>query len=643
MNKKGVLLATLVMSVMGCSGEDAFVLDDSIAREFCLKGKACQVDESLGMTDGQVCISIIKSEVEKYSKCSDELSKLYLAMKELSCNDFSSFAQLKPNHCGNDDLSQNLNGEYDAYVDCLNRKYSKVMDACKLSGGCWDDSIAIIDGENVICGKSEKCVDGECVPKCGKHEVVDEDDDVCRCDRENHWVNTGTGCGCDEVEGYVQDGDVCRFTCDALRETYNPVSKVCRCSKAEHWVGTAGSCACEEGFVFFENACEPIGNCNPERERLDASSDTCLCNSTGHWTGTAGNCVCEAGYELVGNVCQFPNNCDAIKEVFNPEDGSCACNEAAHWAGTAGSCACETGFVLKGTSCVAPLTCPDNEIYDASNDTCGCDGNKHWVGESGQCTCDEKAGFMLVGDVCQSICSSEKEMFDVSKGACVCNTFDGYVDVQGTCKAASEIAVGDIVTFGVYEQDNNTSNGKEPMEWRVLDIDDGKYLLLSVNAIDEKRISADESDTWLKSSIRAWLNGYDYNSSTFNYSNPNSKYGNFIDRLGMGKSLIVENKEGTGSNASYWVFLLNEAQVNKYLPTEADRKAHITEFAINEGGKPSDSSCTKTSSPDNCLGSWWLIDIASNKAKYVTYEGKIASISLKNTDNVVRPAMWVRF
>lgn len=36
--------------------------------------------------------------------------------------------------------------------------------------------------------------------------------------------------------------------------------------------------------------------------------------------------------------------------------------------------------------------------------------------------------------------------------------------------------VGDYVFFGAYEQDNNTSNGKEDIEWLVLEVKDGKAL-----------------------------------------------------------------------------------------------------------------------------------------------------------------------
>lgn len=38
---------------------------------------------------------------------------------------------------------------------------------------------------------------------------------------------------------------------------------------------------------------------------------------------------------------------------------------------------------------------------------------------------------------------------------------------------------GDYVFFGAYEQDNNTSNGKEDVEWLVLEVKDGKALVIS--------------------------------------------------------------------------------------------------------------------------------------------------------------------
>ncbi len=44
--------------------------------------------------------------------------------------------------------------------------------------------------------------------------------------------------------------------------------------------------------------------------------------------------------------------------------------------------------------------------------------------------------------------------------------------------------VGDIVYFGAYEQDNNTSNGKEDVEWIVLAKENEKALVISKYALD---------------------------------------------------------------------------------------------------------------------------------------------------------------
>lgn len=47
-----------------------------------------------------------------------------------------------------------------------------------------------------------------------------------------------------------------------------------------------------------------------------------------------------------------------------------------------------------------------------------------------------------------------------------------------------DIGVGDYVEFGKYEQDNDNSNGQEPIKWQVLDIDDDKALLIADKVLD---------------------------------------------------------------------------------------------------------------------------------------------------------------
>ena len=74
--------------------------------------------------------------------------------------------------------------------------------------------------------------------------------------------------------------------------------------------------------------------------------------------------------------------------------------------------------------------------------------------------------------------------------------------------AASLQTVGKTVIFGHYEQDNDLTNGKEPIEWIVLDTQDGKSLLLSKYALDCQPYNTNKQNvTWSTCSLRTWLNG----------------------------------------------------------------------------------------------------------------------------------------
>ena len=73
----------------------------------------------------------------------------------------------------------------------------------------------------------------------------------------------------------------------------------------------------------------------------------------------------------------------------------------------------------------------------------------------------------------------------------------------------------DGVLFGSYEQDGNIQNGKEPIEWFVLDKDENKALLVSKYILDylEYSVSLDRHITWKESSLRAYANNSFYNSA----------------------------------------------------------------------------------------------------------------------------------
>ncbi|MBE5872558.1 MAG: hypothetical protein E7294_15145 [Lachnospiraceae bacterium] len=98
---------------------------------------------------------------------------------------------------------------------------------------------------------------------------------------------------------------------------------------------------------------------------------------------------------------------------------------------------------------------------------------------------------------------------------------------------------GDRVYLGNYEQDNVTDNGKEPVLWRVLSIDEEKMLLLSEYALDVRRYhEVNEEVTWETCEVRKWLNG-EFAEDVF------------ADREKWQKSYLIETKCKTAANQRF--------------------------------------------------------------------------------------------
>ena len=85
------------------------------------------------------------------------------------------------------------------------------------------------------------------------------------------------------------------------------------------------------------------------------------------------------------------------------------------------------------------------------------------------------------------------------------------------CAAACAEGVpeaGSLVTFGHYEQDGNTENGPEAIQWTVLDTDGDRVFLLSKYGLDAKQYNVKYTRvTWETCSLRQWLNSTFLNSA----------------------------------------------------------------------------------------------------------------------------------
>lgn len=195
---------------------------------------------------------------------------------------------------------------------------------------------------------------------------------------------------------------------------------------------------------------------------------------------------------------------------------------------------------------------------------------------------------------------------------------------------ASNYEIGDIVTYGNYEQDGFYSNGEETIEWIVIARDrDNHALLLSRYCLDALPYNEDGGDvTWEDSSIRAWLNG-EFLESAFG-GDPNG----FICTA---ECKTKDGRSGTdgGENTTDRIFLLAVDEVTQYFPKESSRRAPVTEYAKEQGAEYD----------KNGNGWWWLRtpgktqDMAAgvHTAGGVNYDGR----DVDRIDLCIRPALWL--
>lgn len=195
---------------------------------------------------------------------------------------------------------------------------------------------------------------------------------------------------------------------------------------------------------------------------------------------------------------------------------------------------------------------------------------------------------------------------------------------------------GDYVVFGTYEQDNDTSNGKEDIEWLVLANEGNKILVISKYALDCQQYNTSCTDvTWETCSLRKWLNGTFLNAA-FSSEEQNS----------IISSTVTADKNPSYStspsnNTTDKVFLLSITEVNKYFRSDGVRKCAPTNYAEAQGAYTSNSYST-----DSKVFCWWWLRSPGNDqtgAAFVYYDGTVYEhgISVDRNITAVRPAMWI--
>lgn len=128
--------------------------------------------------------------------------------------------------------------------------------------------------------------------------------------------------------------------------------------------------------------------------------------------------------------------------------------------------------------------------------------------------------------------------------------------------------IGDHVYLGSLEQDGDKKNGKEPISWTVIDLDNNYCILITDRIIGHQAYesSADSNTNWTNSNIRSWLSTKLF-SDIFNeveqdaiVSVKTDESGEFINSYEAADKIFLLSKE----QAEHYM-LNNEARV---IPSE---------------------------------------------------------------------------
>lgn len=189
--------------------------------------------------------------------------------------------------------------------------------------------------------------------------------------------------------------------------------------------------------------------------------------------------------------------------------------------------------------------------------------------------------------------------------------------------------VGDYVKFGAYEQDGNTSNGQEDIEWLVLDKKEGKILVISRYGLESKTYNEEYANaSWENSTLRVWLNREFLNTA-------------FSEKeKGMIPEVLVKAENNNhyltiaGNNTMDKVFLFSLSEIGNYFGSVEKRICKPTQHAKGNGAYVHDDAC------------WWWLRFPGENQSFVAFISDDGSFyvdgrSVTSGGGCVRPALWI--
>lgn len=227
----------------------------------------------------------------------------------------------------------------------------------------------------------------------------------------------------------------------------------------------------------------------------------------------------------------------------------------------------------------------------------------------------------------QQIDAANKNIAELSSIRSIKSILDEFSDLKMSKKLLQEyddfkdIKPGKHITFGSYDYNEERCKGKMDIEWCVLDVKDGKALVISKHFIEEGYyewwLSDDKRKTWDTCSLRRWLNDAFINSA---FS---------IDEIDAISTVTVAADKNSsyatypGKSTQDKIFLLSRDETIKYFKTLESRRC-----SYPKGYGPRD---------------WWLRSPGKDlgTAAFVNWFGDIEYALLDFETKGIRPVMWI--
>ena len=187
--------------------------------------------------------------------------------------------------------------------------------------------------------------------------------------------------------------------------------------------------------------------------------------------------------------------------------------------------------------------------------------------------------------------------------------------------AKSYLQSGDVITFGRYEQNNKREDGMEPIEWKVLTVENGQALLLSTIVLDAMPFNTGGTNSWDVSSLREWIQGK-FIMEAFTYA-----------EQGVIKKVSHKAAPQDAYPDTDTIFILSREEIQRYLPYPSDRQFAASSFAISHN----------VYRGENGLACWWTRTFFAKGIAYnVWSNGDIDhGDNVTANDGGVLPALWI--